>query len=113
MNRTQINRNIKSVSGQSQNPHAVSGQLQASLLQPFNIGSHYTHPVSFILNDYKKISVTFSLFANLFQKSNWVIHKLRIEKTFLQFRHLRNFRNSYPLKNPIELVPKLRTSFQN
>lgn len=51
-------------SGQSQNPHAVSGQLQASLLQPFNIGSHYTHPVSFILNDYKKISVTFSLFAN-------------------------------------------------
>ena len=34
--------------GQSQNPHAVSGQLQASLLQPFNIGSHYTHPVSFL-----------------------------------------------------------------
>jgi len=31
-------------SGQSQNPHAVSGQLQASLLQPFNIGSHYAHP---------------------------------------------------------------------
>ena len=37
------------VLGHAQNPHAVSGQLQASLLQPFNIGSHYNHPVSSFL----------------------------------------------------------------
>ena len=34
------------------------------------------------------------------------------KKTFLKFRHLRNFRNSDPLEDPIALVPKFRTPFK-
>ena len=74
--RSNLNWNLIFILGQSQNPHAVSGQLQASLLQPFNIGSHYTHPVSYFLPSHRICSTMHLRFIFQCFTTFWMVMKV-------------------------------------